>query len=42
MDYKESKAANTTVTYNKDEIEKPTENIYEAISIIAKSPSTTV
>ena len=35
MDYKESKAANTTVTYNKDEIEKPTENIYEAISIIA-------
>lgn len=36
MDYKESKAAVTTVTYNKDEIEKPTENIYEAISIIAK------
>lgn len=36
MDYKESKAAVTTVTYNKDEIERPTENIYEAISIIAK------
>ncbi|MGB2225249.1 MAG: DNA-directed RNA polymerase subunit omega [Polaribacter sp.] len=36
MDYKESKAAVTTVTYNKDEIEQPTENIYEAISIIAK------
>ena len=36
MDYKESKAAVTTVTYNKDHIEQPTENIYEAISIIAK------
>ncbi len=36
MDYKESKAAVSTVTYNKDQIEQPTENIYEAISIIAK------
>lgn len=36
MDYKESKAAVTTVTYSKEKIEKPTENIYEAISIIAK------
>ena len=36
MDYKETKAAVTTVTYDKDAIEAPTENIYEAISIIAK------
>ena len=36
MNYKETKAATTTVTYDKNEIEKPTENIYEAISIIAK------
>lgn len=36
MDYKESKAAVTTVTYNRNKIENPTENIYEAISIIAK------
>tara|TARA_R110001583_G_scaffold412_7_gene3915 strand:- start:21124 stop:21450 length:327 start_codon:yes stop_codon:yes gene_type:complete len=36
MDYKNSKAANTTVTYDKNLIEAPTENIYEAITIIAK------
>ena len=36
MDYKDTKAAISTITYNKDEIEAPTENIYEAISIIAK------
>lgn len=36
MDYKESNAAITTVTYDRDKIESPTENIYEAISIIAK------
>ena len=36
MDYKESTAPVTTVTYDKDIIEAPTENIYEAISIIAK------
>lgn len=36
MDYKETNAAVTTVTYDKNAIEKPTENIYEAISIIAK------
>lgn len=36
MDYKETEAAISTITYNKDEIEAPTENIYEAISIIAK------
>lgn len=36
MDYKESNAAVSTITYDKDAIEKPTENIYEAISVIAK------
>ena len=36
MDYKETKAAVSTVTYNKKELESSTENIYEAISIIAK------
>ncbi len=36
MDYKELKAAKTTITYNRDEIAKPTNNIYEAITIIAK------
>jgi DNA-directed RNA polymerase subunit K/omega len=34
--YRNSNAANTTKTYNKLEIESPTDNIYEAISIIAK------
>ena len=36
MDYKNSIAATTTVTYDKNEIEAPTDNIYEAITIIAK------
>ncbi|WP_405606087.1 DNA-directed RNA polymerase subunit omega [Polaribacter sp. Asnod1-A03] len=36
MDYKDTKAALSTITYNKNEIEAPTQNIYEAISIIAK------
>ena len=36
MDYKDTNAALSTITYNKNEIEAPTENIYEAISIIAK------
>lgn len=36
MDYKNTKAATTTVTYNKEKIEAPTENIYEAITIMAK------
>tara|TARA_R110001583_G_scaffold16307_5_gene66996 strand:+ start:1715 stop:2044 length:330 start_codon:yes stop_codon:yes gene_type:complete len=36
MDYKNTKAAATTVTYDKNKIEAPTENIYEAITIIAK------
>ncbi|SDS15263.1 RNA polymerase Rpb6 [Polaribacter sp. KT25b] len=36
MDYKDTQAAISTVTYNKNKIEAPTNNIYEAISIIAK------
>ncbi len=36
MDYKETKAPVSTITYDKEAIEQPTENIYEAISIIAK------
>lgn len=36
MNYKETNAAVTTVTYDKGAIEAPTHNIYEAISIIAK------
>lgn len=36
MDYKNTKAATTTVTYDKSKIEEPTDNIYEAITIIAK------
>ncbi|MDT7833036.1 DNA-directed RNA polymerase subunit omega [Flavobacteriaceae bacterium S356] len=36
MNYKETNASISTITYNKESIEAPTENIYEAISIIAK------
>ena len=36
MDYKETKDAVSTITYDKKEIEAQTENIYEAISSIAK------
>ena len=36
MDLKKTNAAQTTETYNRDVIEEKTENIYEAISIIAK------
>ena len=39
MDYKNTKAADTTVTYDKSKVEAPTGNIYEAISIIAKRAS---
>lgn len=34
--YRNSSAPLSTSTYNKQKIESPTENIYEAISIIAK------
>jgi len=36
MDYKNTQAESTTVTYDKVKVEAPTENIYEAISVIAK------
>ncbi|MDP3314193.1 DNA-directed RNA polymerase subunit omega [Lutibacter sp.] len=36
MDHKNSKAPNTTVTYDRIKIEEPTKNIYEAITIISK------
>jgi len=36
MDYKNTKAANTTVTYDRSKIEEPTGNLYEAITTIAK------
>ena len=34
--YRESNAELSSKTYNRNEIEAPTENIYEALSIIAK------
>tara|TARA_B100000780_G_C20999071_1_gene399682 strand:+ start:149 stop:478 length:330 start_codon:yes stop_codon:yes gene_type:complete len=34
--YRDSKAALSSKTYNRDSIESVTENIYEALSIIAK------
>jgi len=36
MDYKNTDAALTTVTYDKSKIEEPTSNIYESIAIMAK------
>jgi len=36
MDYKNTEAALTTITYDKDKIEEPTENIYKSIAIMAK------
>ena len=36
MNIKNTNAAQTTKTYNRDNIENQTENIYEAISIISK------
>lgn len=36
MDLKNVDAPNTTVTYNRNEIDMVTENIYEAIAIISK------
>ncbi|WP_298778594.1 DNA-directed RNA polymerase subunit omega [uncultured Polaribacter sp.] len=36
MDYKDTNAAMSTITYDKNEIEATTGNIYEAISIISK------
>ncbi|RRJ92006.1 hypothetical protein EG240_04265 [Paenimyroides tangerinum] len=39
MDLKKTTAPVNTVTYNKDLIEGPTGNVYEAITIIAKRAS---
>ncbi len=36
MDYKDTNASLSTITYNKNEVETQTKNIYEAISVIAK------
>jgi len=36
MNYKNSEASLTTITYDKTKIEAPTQNIYESISIMAK------
>lgn len=36
MDFKKSNAPIETRTFNRNEIDTPTENIYEAISVIAK------
>ena len=36
MNIKNTKAAPTTITYDKNKIDAPTGNIYEAISVIAK------
>ncbi len=36
MDYKKSPAARTTVTRNLNEVDAPTENIYEALVMIAR------
>lgn len=36
MDLKKTDAPVTTVTYNRNEIDQPTQNIYEAISVISK------
>lgn len=36
MDYKDTNAAMSTITYDRNKLEAPTENIYKAISIIAK------
>ena len=37
--YRNSNASNSTKTYDRKDIEEPTNNIYEAISIIAKRSS---
>ncbi|WP_196895967.1 DNA-directed RNA polymerase subunit omega [Aureivirga marina] len=36
MDYKNTKAPDTTITYDREAIEAPTNNIYEAISVLAR------
>jgi DNA-directed RNA polymerase subunit K/omega len=36
MDLKNTKAPTSTITYNREEIDAPTHNIYEAIAVIAR------
>jgi len=36
MNYKDSQAPKTTITYNRKKVSEDTHNIYEAITIIAK------
>jgi len=36
MDLKKTDAPVSSITYNRNEIDAPTDNIYEAISVIAK------
>ncbi|RCW90893.1 RNA polymerase Rpb6 [Winogradskyella arenosi] len=36
MDLKKTDAPVSTITYNRNEIDAPTDNIYEAISVIAR------
>ena len=36
MSIKNSNAADTTVTYNRNELDEPTGNIYKTVSILAK------
>ena len=36
MDYKNTNASDTTITYDRGQIEAQTDNIYEAISIMSK------
>lgn len=36
MDLKKTDAPVSTVTYNRNQVDAPTDNIYEAISVIAK------
>lgn len=36
MDYKKSNAPVGTVTFNRNDIDAPTQNIYESISVISK------
>jgi len=36
MDYKKSKAPNTTITRNLNDLDETTENIYESVVVVAK------
>ncbi len=39
VNFKESDAAKTTITYDRNQIDAPTENLYEAIAVIARRAS---